>query len=194
MIKPINRPGNSFRLAFIPALKSIAHPGKLIGDVSNQTLQHICDTIIREANVLGTSMQQPDKHWQLQVLTGLFDFIKEETHRNPSLNLQELVNLVELMEKEGISLPLVQVSGSDKGVNLMTAHGSKGLEFEYVFLVGCNAGFWEKKKKPGGGYKLPDTMFSSGPASNDEEELRRLFPCGHHPGGAAPVHFVQPFP
>jgi DNA helicase-2/ATP-dependent DNA helicase PcrA len=160
------------------------HPGlkkaslileKLIGDVPNQTLQHICDTIIREANVLGHLMQQPDKHWQLQVLTGLFDFIKEETHRNPSLNLQELVNLVELMEKEGISLPLVQVSGSDKGVNLMTAHGSKGLEFEYVFLVGCNAGFWEKKKKPGGGYKLPDTMFSSGPASNDEEELRRLF-------------------
>ena len=78
-------------------------------------------------------------------------------------------------KKRGISLPLVQVSGSDKGVNLMTAHGSKGLEFEYVFLVGCNAGFWEKEKKPGGGYKLPDTMFSSGPASNDEEELRRLF-------------------
>ena len=31
------------------------------------------------------------------------------------------------MEKEDIRLPLVQVSGSDKGVNLLTAHGSKGL-------------------------------------------------------------------
>jgi DNA helicase II / ATP-dependent DNA helicase PcrA len=79
------------------------------------------------------------------------------------------------MEKEGITLPLVQVSGSDKGVNLMTAHGSKGLEFEYIFLAGCNASFWEKKRKPGGGYKLPDTMFSSQANSNDEEELRRLF-------------------
>ena len=42
------------------------------------------------------------------------------------MNLQELVNLIELMEKEEITLPLVQVSGSDKGVNLLTAHGSKG--------------------------------------------------------------------
>ena len=120
-------------------------------------------------------MQSQDKHWQLEVLTALYDFIKDETHRNPLLSLEGLVNLIDMMEHEGISLPLVQVSGSDKGVNLMTAHGSKGLEFEYVFLAGTNSGFWEKKRKPGGGYKLPDTIFSSAPASSEEEELRRLF-------------------
>lgn len=148
---------------------------KLIADVSNVTLQHLFETIIREAGVLTHIMQSNDKHWQLQILTGLFDFVKDETHRDPYLSLQQLVNLIELMEKEDISLPLVQVSGSDKGINLMTAHGSKGLEFEYVFIAGCNAAFWEKKRKPGGGYKLPDTMFSSQSAKNDEEELRRLF-------------------
>lgn len=148
---------------------------QLVTDVSNVTLQHLFESIIREAGVLSHIMQSPDKHWQLQILTGLFDFVKDETHRNPTLNLQGFVNLIEMMEKEDIKLPLVQVSGSDKGVNLMTAHGSKGLEFEYVLLVGCNSSFWEKKRKPGGGYKLPDTMFTSQPASNDEEELRRLF-------------------
>ncbi len=148
---------------------------QLVTDVSNVTLQHLFESIIREAGVLSYIMQSPDKHWQLQILTGLFDFVKDETHRNPTLHLQGFVNLIEMMEKEDIKLPLVQVSGSDKGVNLMTAHGSKGLEFEYVLLVGCNSSFWEKKRKPGGGYKLPDTMFTSQPASNDEEELRRLF-------------------
>jgi DNA helicase II / ATP-dependent DNA helicase PcrA len=148
---------------------------KLIADVSNDTLQHLFENIIREAGVLSHIMQSADKHWQLQILTGLFDFVKDETHRNPSLNLQGFVNLIEMMEKEEIKLPLVQVSGSDKGVNLMTAHGSKGLEFEYVLLVGCNSSFWEKKRKPGGGYKLPDTMFTSQATANDEEELRRLF-------------------
>lgn len=148
---------------------------KLIADVSNVTLQHLFETIIREAGVLTHIMQSSDKHWQFQILTGLFDFVKEETHRDPYLSLQQLMNLIELMEKEDISLSLVQVSGSDKGINLMTAHGSKGLEFEYVFIAGCNAAFWEKKRKPGGGYKLPDTMFSSQPAKNDDEELRRLF-------------------
>lgn len=148
---------------------------KLVAAVSNSTLQHLFENIIREAAVLSHIMQSPDKHWQLQILTGLFDFVKDETHRNPLLNLQGFVNLLEMMEKEDIKLPLVQVSGSDKGINLMTAHGSKGLEFEYVLLVGCNASFWEKKRKPGGGYKLPDTMFSSTTTANDEEELRRLF-------------------
>lgn len=148
---------------------------QLVSDVSNVTLQHLFESIIREAGVLSHIMQSPDKHWQLQILTGLYDFVKDETHRNPVLNLQGFVNLIEMMEKEDIKLPLVQVSGSDKGVNLMTAHGSKGLEFEYVLIVGCNSSFWEKKRKPGGGYKLPDTMFTSQPAANDEEELRRLF-------------------
>lgn len=148
---------------------------KLIAKVSNLTLQQLFENIIREAGVLNHIMQSNDKHWQLQILTGLFEFIKEETHRNPFLKLQELIKLIELMEKEDISLPLVQVSGSDKGVNLMTAHGSKGLEFEYIFLAGCNAASWEKKRKPGGGYSLPDTMFTSLPKAKDDEELRRLF-------------------
>lgn len=151
----------------------------LIAIVPNVTLQHLFEKIIRETGVLSHVMQSEEKHWQLQVLTGLFDFVKEETHRNPSLNLAQLVKLIGLMEKEEIRLPLVQVSGSEKGVNLMTAHGSKGLEFEYVFVAGCNAAFWEKKRKPGGGYKLPDTMFSSTPSlgggTGEVEELRRLF-------------------
>ncbi|HJV20650.1 MAG TPA: ATP-dependent DNA helicase [Sediminibacterium sp.] len=148
---------------------------KLIGDVPNLTLQHLFENLIRDAGVLNDIMQQPEKHWYLQVLTGLFNFIKEETRRNPTLKLQELVTIIELMEKEALSLPLIQVSGSDKGVNLLTAHGSKGLEFEYVFLAGCNASNWEKKRKPGGGYTLPDTIFGSQPKLSDEEELRRLF-------------------
>jgi DNA helicase-2/ATP-dependent DNA helicase PcrA len=131
--------------------------------------------IVRKTGALQQIMKSHDKHWQLQVLTRLFDFIKEETHRNPFLKLKELVSIIELMEKEKISLPLVQVSGNDKGVNLMTAHGSKGLEFEHIFFAGCNSCFWEKKKAPRSGYRLPDTLFFSQPGGDEQEELRRLF-------------------
>jgi DNA helicase-2/ATP-dependent DNA helicase PcrA len=157
---------------FKEASTAIEH---LISDASNVTLVNLFENCIREAGVLRWVMQSDEKHWHLQVLTALFDFIKEEARRNPKLTLDQLVNIFMLMEKESIALPLVQVSGSDKGVNLLTAHGSKGLEFEHVFLVGCNASSWEKKRKPGGGYQFPDTMFSSQPKQRDEEELRRLF-------------------
>lgn len=147
---------------------------KLIADVSNITLVNLFENCL-QAGALSWVMQSKDKHQHLRVITGVFDFIKEEAKRNPGLTLEQLVNIFMLMEKEALSLPLVQVSGSEKGVNLLTAHGSKGLEFEHIFLAGCNAAHWEKKKKPGGGYGFPDTMFSSLPKHTDEEELRRLF-------------------
>lgn len=148
---------------------------ELISDVSNVTLQTLVERIIRKTGIINQIMQDDDKIWLLQVMTGLFDFIKEETHRNPSMRLQDLVELVDLMEKEGIPLPLIQVTGSNETVNLLTVHGSKGLEFEYVFFAGSNAHLWEKKRKPGSGYKFPDNIFSSQAKDLEDEELRRLF-------------------
>ena len=109
----------------------------------------------------------------LEILTAFFDFVKEETRRQPTLTIQELVNHLDLMEKEEIPLPMVEVNGSAEAVNLLTAHGSKGLEFSHVFFAGCNSHIWEKKKKPGNGFHFPDTMFRTEP--NEDEELRRLF-------------------
>jgi DNA helicase-2/ATP-dependent DNA helicase PcrA len=160
---------------------------KLIGDIPNVTLQHLFENCIRDAGILTTIMKSPEKIWLMQVLSALFDFIKEETRRNPDLNLEHLVQMIDLMKVNKIPIPLVQVAGSEKAVNMLTAHGSKGLEFETVFLAGCNSSTWEKKRKPGGGYKYPDTL--SGPGqddgptvpkyedarSRDDEELRRLF-------------------
>ena len=148
---------------------------KLIADVSNITLQQLFEHIIQNADVLKYIMQSDDKIALMQLLTALFDFVKDETSRNPLLNLSALISIFDLMEKEGIALPMIKVAGTDKGVNLLTTHGSKGLEFEYVFFAGANASFWEKKRKPGGGYKFPDTMFTSQPTPADDEELRRLF-------------------
>jgi DNA helicase-2/ATP-dependent DNA helicase PcrA len=148
---------------------------ELIAAVVNVTLQNLFEQLIRKVGVLQQLLQAPDKTAQLQILTGLFDFIKEETRRTPTLQLKQFIGIIDLMQKENIPLPMVEISGSDKGVNLLTAHGSKGLEFTYVFLAGCNAAFWEKKRKPGGGYSFPDTLFLSQPKQAEEEELRRLF-------------------
>ncbi|HVM87551.1 MAG TPA: ATP-dependent DNA helicase [Puia sp.] len=167
---------NLFDTGIHEELKKASHVvEQLIADVPNVTIQTLVENIIRKAGVLNYIMQSPDKIWLLQVLTALFDFIKEENRRNPLMKLSELVKMMELMKANGIPVPLVQVSGSEKGVNLLTTHGSKGLEFEYVFFAGCNATLWEKKRLPGNGYKMPDTLLTSATKASDEEELRRLF-------------------
>lgn len=176
LVDIINQPPKDLFSQSVAGLpKAIGCLEKLIGDVPNVTLINLFDNIIRETGIINYIMQHPEKHALLQELTAFFNYIKEETNRNPSLSLKRLVELIDLMSKEKIRLPLKKVTGSEKGVNLLTAHGSKGLEFEYVFFMGCNATYWEKKRKPGGGYTMPDTLFASQPVTSDEEELRRLF-------------------
>jgi DNA helicase-2/ATP-dependent DNA helicase PcrA len=148
---------------------------QLISTVSNVPLQMLFEKIIADGGVLSYIMKSKDKLNLLQILTGFFDFIKDETSRNPSLDLNGLITAIDLMKKENLPLPLVQFSGNSSGVNLLTAHGSKGLEFEHVFIVGMNAHLWEKKRNSNDGYSLPDTLFSSLPSGSTEEELRRLF-------------------
>lgn len=147
----------------------------LIGAVSNETLQTLLEKIVREAGFLGYIVNSPDKNKLMQALSGFYDHVKEETRRHPLVQLSEFMNRIDLMRREGLILPLVQVSGNEKGVNLMTAHGSKGLEFESVFFVGNSSSCWEKKRKPFSGFSFPDTLFATGAKGNDTEELRRLF-------------------
>ena len=165
---------------FEPNLSAeLANTGKiieeLIGAITNKTLQGLFEQIIQQAGIIGAIMQSNESTWQLQVLTAFFDFIKDETRKNPTMSLEELVSLLQLMNKENLSLPIVQVGGNEKGVNLLTCHGSKGLEFEYVFFAGCNSSYWEKKNAGNKGFTLPDTLFMSNKSSSDLEELRRLF-------------------
>jgi DNA helicase-2/ATP-dependent DNA helicase PcrA len=164
-----------FDTGILPALKNFSKMmEQLITDVSNVTLQNLFERIIN-AGVLSYIMKSEEKIRLLQILTAFFDFIKEETSRNPMLDLQGLIDVIDIMKKEKISLPLTEYSGNSAGVNLLTAHGSKGLEFEYVFITGMNAHLWEKKRNNNKGYTFPDTLFSSLPTGDKDEELRRLF-------------------
>jgi DNA helicase-2/ATP-dependent DNA helicase PcrA len=147
----------------------------LIKAVSNHTLQTLLEKLVREGGFLSYMMHHEDKNRNMQLISGFYEYVKEESRRNPLLSLQEFMNRIDLMRKEGLVLPLVQVSGNEKGVKLMTCHGSKGLEFEYVFFVGNSSNNWEKKRKPYRGYSFPDTLFASQAKGNDTEELRRLF-------------------
>jgi DNA helicase II / ATP-dependent DNA helicase PcrA len=153
---------------------------QLLKDANNETLQTVFQNILNQFKVLAYVMKHDDKHKLLEIITALFNLVKDETHRNPSLNLLGFVSMLQTMQAEDLKLPLYQVNGTDKGVNLLTCHGSKGLEFEYVFVVGCNKKFWEGKKAKNVAYNLAKYMQLNNiqkteTAHADIEEMRRLF-------------------
>jgi DNA helicase-2/ATP-dependent DNA helicase PcrA len=148
---------------------------QLLQDVQNIPLLKWLEILFNEAGILSWIMNQPEKGWLMQLLNGFFDYVQDECRRNPDLDLTGLIKQIELLQENNLSIPLVQTSGNEKGVNLLTCHGSKGLEYEYVFFMGCYSNLWESKKKYNQGYKLPPNVFTKETTEEKEEELRRLF-------------------
>ncbi len=187
-----NEPKTSLR-RYISQMRTPAQPGLfdqqqnlgmkfLISDIdylltysASNTLQQLFEQVVAKMGVLRYIMQQPDKGWYMQVLTSLFDFIKEESRKKPDIDIDDLMQIIKLMQEHGIRLELNQVIFSENGINFLTAHGSKGLEFEHVFVIGCSKKIWDSKGR-NYGFSYPDTLTQ---ASDDEiaqkEESRRLF-------------------
>ena len=112
---------------------------ELMSQVANVTLVNLVEQILQKTGIIQNVLTGPNKSHELNLVSSFFDFIKEETHRHPTLHLNSLVDMLKLMRREDIRLPLPITTGSEAGVNLLTTHGSKGLEFQYVFLAGTNA-------------------------------------------------------
>jgi DNA helicase-2/ATP-dependent DNA helicase PcrA len=86
----------------------------LLKAVSNETVQTLLEKVVREGGFLSYIIHSDDKNKLMQALSGFYDHVKEETRRQPLLTLADFMNRIELMRKEGLILPLVQVSGNEK--------------------------------------------------------------------------------
>ena len=144
----------------------------LIQQVPNITVQELIQAILTQCGFLVSALNSSEKTWQMELLNTFFDFVKSECAKNPQSNLASLTQLFNLMEDNNISLPAEKIIYSENGVNFITAHSSKGLEFEHVYIIGCNSNKWDKARA-NRDYKLPDNIFDL--PGDETEETRRLF-------------------
>lgn len=145
---------------------------ELIGEVHNVTVQEIIQKIINQCGFLTAALGNPDQSWQMEMINTFFGFVKQECAKQTSHNLKSMVALIQLMVEQEISMPAERVYYSEDGVNFITAHSSKGLEFDYVFLLGANSSKWDSSRNTKQ-YKMPDNIF--GNTEDEIEESRRLF-------------------
>jgi DNA helicase-2/ATP-dependent DNA helicase PcrA len=148
---------------------------KWIKDLKNHTLQEFVQLVMDESGMLSQVLNAPDRVWQLESVNAFFSFIKEEHHKDPTLTIDSLLEIIGIMQENDIPIPATRIMRDEEGINLMTAHGSKGLEFKHVFLIGCTRGAWEGARKGGWNqFTYPDTLTASN-EGDDTEESRRLF-------------------
>lgn len=143
-----------------------------IKSTQNLTLQQLIEKIINRSGLLSYALSNEDKIWNMQVLHSFFEFVKDENAKNTKLNLSGFLNQIRLLEINQLNVPIEKIIYSPNGVNFVTAHSSKGLEFDYVYLISCNKEAWDKGVNRG--FTLPDTLTQK--VNVDEiEENRRLF-------------------
>lgn len=138
----------------------------------------LVEKVIYESGIVQYLMKQKDHVWNAQVLHTFFEFVRDTYSRNQRAKIPELLRILERMQTEGLAIPIQKVVQNEHGVKLYTAHGAKGHEFEYVYLVGCTKNFWEAKKGGGNEYRMPDTITNTDDDSDKTyktEVARRLF-------------------
>ena len=165
------REKEAFR-AIAEALRSM---DRLISEAFSQPLQHVFNSIIKTCGILSWINSQSNKLFLLQEINTLFDFLKSETRRNKALKLKDFLHTIDLLDSHDIGLRMQKVIHSGEGVQFMTLHGSKGLEFDTVFMIGNDHKTWTSSARSR--FKLPPTPVSMD--SNIEvEDARRLFYVG----------------
>lgn len=150
-----------------------------ISDQKGMTLLALLERIIFQSGLVAHIVLQDDRVMQMQVLDTFVNYVKRTVENDPATTISQLLITIERMTAEKIPIRLEKIVQNDNGVRLYTAHGSKGNEFEHVYIIGAVHDNWEKKRGSSDQYKLPPNITSADPDAKDEgqeEEIaRRLF-------------------
>jgi DNA helicase-2/ATP-dependent DNA helicase PcrA len=71
---------------------------------------------------------------RVEVVRTMLHLVLSQTERNPKMTLEDFLAFIARLEEYGTDVPLA-VFSADTGVKVMTLHGSKGLEFESVWIA-----------------------------------------------------------
>lgn len=146
-----------------------------IQDAANLPLPQLLEHLYAQSGLLDWALQQPDRVWYLQVLQSFQEAVPQPRFKRHWTDLNYFLQVLDNMDDNRLALPLKQTVETTPGVQLLTAHAAKGLEFEHVFVFDCVADAWESSAGDRRGrFTMPPTLTLSG-EEDALEARRRLF-------------------
>ena len=95
--------------------------------------------------------------------------MKSFIERQKNYTLDDFFAYLDLMEEHDIAIRGKDAVRLPGRVRLMTAHGSKGLEFDYVFIMNAVDRKWGGRSRKES-IKLPTKIYRAGAAGDDIED------------------------
>jgi len=142
--------------------------GELKIKSENEDFEDFIKDFINISGYLDFMLSAIDSQDQLIKLDKLFDEIKKQRQNNKNYSLGNFIKFIDSYKKYKLDIETVNPE-IISGVKLMTAHKSKGLEFEFVYIINAIRSGWEKKR---GGHSIALPLQSF---KGDENDERRLF-------------------
>lgn len=129
-----------------------------------------------KAFYFGKSALKENASSYIHFLSSLRVFMRalREYKEGESLRVHDVGDFVDM--HVSYSIPLINETSfahNENSIQLLTSHGAKGLEFEYVFVVAVNDAVWAGSKK-GSKLSFPENLPLTG-AGDNEDDFIRLF-------------------
>jgi DNA helicase-2/ATP-dependent DNA helicase PcrA len=135
----------------------------------NQDFPDFFKLFLEKIGYIKYLLASPDSRLQLVKIDKLLDEIKRQNQAKKGYGLADFVYFVDAYAKYNLDLDTTDPEIVE-GVSLMTAHGSKGREFECVYIVNATRRSWEASRGGGNSITLPIYQYDG-----DIEDERRLF-------------------
>ncbi len=144
---------------------------------TQHNLGDIAEHIFLTSGLLAFVMNQPDHLQRLHRIRCFYEEISHIMTSVPYASLQDLFDVLTIRQTYNLPLTCLPLTErSDDAIRLMTAHKSKGLEFDYVFIPHFYDGLWCNSSRSDL-ISLPEGMVPHHQVSDEQktEEDRRLF-------------------
>ncbi len=140
------------------------------------TFSEFFEKVLNESGYLTWVLGQSDSHHRLARLNTLFDEVKRMNRSNHGLDLKGFIENLRIMEDNNLRIEESTYGVSRDAITLTTAHKSKGLEWEHVYIYKAIDKGWGNNKKPEK-ITLPEGVLKNVKLSDKEknEDERRLF-------------------
>lgn len=111
-------------------------------------LAELFEVIARESGYLAYVLAKPNSAVALARLNSIFREVKKLVATHPEAKLLDFVNYFNTLEQHRVAIKEGNVGYIPNAIRLMTAHGAKGLEFDYVFVANAYDGHWGNRRIP----------------------------------------------
>lgn len=125
----------------------------------NKGAAEVFEDAVRESGFLSYILKKPDYLDKLDKLSAFSDELRKliESHKNTTL--ENFLEYIDMLEEHDV---LIKTSGTNyklDRVRLMTAHKSKGQEFDYVYIINAHDTHWGNRRRVNH-FEMPREVYS----------------------------------